>query len=119
MSYQRVIPRDLFNEASLLKCYGALYIALDDMGCKDAFFENEDVESFDIDQRLDDGSLFITNLPLIVHGVHCTLVRPLNSRRSYPLYLESESNPDAEPIAVFEDDGKLSAAMLKFIGDAP
>lgn len=31
MSYFRVIPRDLFNEASLLKCYGRLAILLDDM----------------------------------------------------------------------------------------
>ncbi len=29
MTYKRVIPRDLFNEANLLKCYGALWIALD------------------------------------------------------------------------------------------
>jgi hypothetical protein len=31
VSYFRVIPRDLFNEASLLKCYGRLAILLDDM----------------------------------------------------------------------------------------
>lgn len=26
MTYRRVIPRDLFNEADLLKCLGRLYI---------------------------------------------------------------------------------------------
>jgi hypothetical protein len=42
MGYTRVIPRDLFNEANLLKCIGGLYIALEHVesraptGCRDA-----------------------------------------------------------------------------------
>ena len=32
MSYPRVIPRDLFNEASLLKCYGQVYLKLEELG---------------------------------------------------------------------------------------
>ena len=30
MTYTRVIPRDLFNEGDLLKCYGRLWILLDE-----------------------------------------------------------------------------------------
>jgi len=35
MSYTRVIPRDLFNEANLLKCYGQIYIEVERMSLPD------------------------------------------------------------------------------------
>lgn len=107
MSYIRVIPRDLFNEANLLKCYGRLWICLENRMGRGVEMP-EDVERFEIVQRTDDGWTYIKNLPLKIGPRSFRLVRPLNSRHSWPLYAEEIDNPDADPIEVFDDDGELS-----------
>lgn len=109
MSYQRVIPRDLFNEASLLKCYGQLAILLDNMDT--AFRFPDDVPHFDIVQHEDSGAISIANLPLVSADIEYRLSRPLNSRRSWPLYAERANDPDADPVEVFDDKGNLTAEM--------
>jgi hypothetical protein len=111
MSYQRVIPRDLFNESSLLKCYGRLYIVLEKIAGHSARFSEEDVSRFDIDQRADDGSIFIQNLSLVIGDDHFRLVRPLNSRQPWPLYAELIGDPEFEPVEVFDDQGELTSEM--------
>lgn len=114
MTYIRVLPRDLFNEANLLKCLGALWICLDGYGTA-ARFDVEDAPVFDIQQDEGDGSISVANLPFSVGGRRCHLSRPLNSRHPWPLYLSMPDNPDFEVIAVFDDDGGLSDAMLDLI----
>lgn len=109
MSYTRVIPRDLFNEANLLKCYGRLYIVTE--GNRDAHFPDDDCDSFDIVQRDEDGYLYIENLPFEIHGKQYRLVRPLNSRGAWPLYAEDLDDSDADAIPVFDPDGNLSDEM--------
>lgn len=120
MSYIRVIPRDLFNEANLLKCVGALYIALDEKyrGSLASFGEADidGVDSFDIQQSMDDGSTYVANLPLTVNGELFDLTRPLNSREPWPLYVTSQADPDFEDFRVFNDDGTLTGEFLEFIG---
>jgi hypothetical protein len=111
VTYQRVIPRDLFNEASLLKCYGALYIAMETAGTRAARFSQEDVEHFDIEQRDEDGSIYVANLTLIAGAARYLLTRPLNSRRPWPLYAERIDDRDFEPVPVFDDDGNLTEEM--------
>lgn len=115
MSYIRVIPRDLFNEASLLKCYGQLYIALETAGQHAAQFDVEDVDFFDIRQSEDDGSTTIANVPFSVAGRSYHLSRPLNSRAPWPLWISDLDDPDFEPFEVFDDAGKLSVAMCELI----
>lgn len=114
MSYVRVLPRDLFNEANLLKCYGRLWICLESRMGRGIEMP-EDAERFEIVQRADDGWTYIENLPLKVGPRSFRLVRPLNSRRPWPLYAEEIDNPDAEPIEVFDGDGNLSEAMLALL----
>lgn len=112
MSYTRVIPRDLFNEANLLKCYGRLYICLErDFGELMHMGGEDGLERFDIVQRPEDGWTYIANIPLTVRGVSYRLVRPLNSREPWPLYAEEIGNPDADPIEVFDEHGNLSEAF--------
>jgi hypothetical protein len=111
MSYQRVIPRDLFNESSLLKCYGRLYIVLEKIAGHSARFSEDDVSQFDIEQRQDDGSIFIENLSLVIGENQFRLVRPLNSRQPWPLYAELIGDPEFEPVEVFDDQGELTAEM--------
>lgn len=115
MTYQRVIPRDLFNEASLLKCYGALYIALERHN-RLARLSQEDMPGFEVIQRDDDGAIFIAGLDLIVGQATYRLTRPLNSRQPWPLYAENHDDPNAEPVAVFNDEGKLTVDMLNLLG---
>lgn len=112
MSYMRVIPRDLFNEASLLKCYGKLYLETE--GNPNATFGDVDFESFDIEQNID-GDLFIDNLPFRIQGKHYRLKRPLNSRQPWPLYAEDIDDPDFESVAVFNVDGTLSVEFQALI----
>lgn len=111
MSYNRVIPRDLFNEANLLKCYGQLYILLERLHGHHAAFSAEDLDSFDITQSPADGSITIENLLLIVGAENYRLRRPLNSREPWPLYAEKTDDDDFDVVLVFDDDGQLSADM--------
>lgn len=111
MSYLRVIPRDLFNEANLLKCYGQLYLLTE--GNPLVRFGVDEVESFEICQSPNDGSLTIENLPFFIGAREYRLTIPLNSREPWPLYIECCSDDDdLEPTAVFTTTtGKLSVEM--------
>jgi hypothetical protein len=108
VNYQRVMPRDLFNEADLLKCYGRLWILterykqveLDLIG-----------EYFRIEQDDSDGSLSIFNVTCTINGEPQLLYRPLNSTDTLPLMLMLGDTP----INVFTDN-QLSDLMLDFIG---
>lgn len=114
MTYVRVIPRDLFNEANLLKCLGHLYIMLEGITSK-AKFDVEDATAFDIQQNENDGSIYVANLPFSADGRTAHLSRPLNSRDPWPLYLSLPDDPDFEPIRVFEKTGFFTEDMLSFI----
>lgn len=111
-NYVRIIPRDLFNEASLLKCYGRLWILLDETRGHQARFETEDCDGFDITQDESSGAIFARNIVFTVNGTELRLSRPLNSREEWPLYAENEDSC----VSVFDDQGNLSQEMRAFIG---
>lgn len=115
-NYERVLPRDLFNEASLIKCVGRLWILLDEKSGHDARIEEESVPMFDIVQDDASGSISIANLTFTIAGVRHQLVRPLNSRNTWPLWVEREEDPDFEAVEVFDEQGGLSDDMLALIG---
>ncbi len=112
MSYLRVIPRDLFNEANLLKCYGQLYLNLEHLGMQDCLEHTDDEQAFAVHQYQHSGGLTLSNVQLVISGNELDLSRPLNSRRAFPLYAEY----DGETISVFNDDGTFTPEMLKLIG---
>jgi hypothetical protein len=112
MSYIRVIPRDLFNEANLLKCYGQLYLKLETANAPWAELQY-DGEPFNIQQDIDDGSLTIFNVELWVRGRRYPLRRPLNSRAVWPLYLVFDD--DGEDMPVFDREGNFTPEMVEFI----
>jgi hypothetical protein len=101
MSYVRVIPRDLFNEANLLKCYGQLYLRLESLGIERAYLEH-DGDAFEVVQDAD-GALSLANVTLYIDDEPQILFRPLNSRQPFPLYLRAD-----EDIAVFTDSGEFT-----------
>lgn len=108
----RIIPRDLFNDANLLKCLGALWIKLDNWRDHDARLEKEpDHTAFDIQQNEADGSTECVNVIFTRRGERFPLIRPMNSRESYPLWLVT----DDDSISVFDDDGELSPEFVEFV----
>jgi hypothetical protein len=112
VSYIRVIPRDLFNEANLLKCLGQLYIKIDSVGLSHiAQFSEESVSEFRIVQDESDGSIFVGNLQFWIRDKFYHLSRPLNSRQPWPLYISR--GDDTFP--VFDDDGTLSIEMIRLL----
>ncbi|WP_434716076.1 hypothetical protein [Paraburkholderia sp. A3RO-2L] len=114
MSYSRVIPRDLFNEANLLKCYGRLYINLETADAPAVKLEH-DGAAFDVQQDESSGAIFVANVKLKVRGVARRLYRPLNSREAWPLYLALDDDSEIE---VFNEDGSFSGEMLEFLAHA-
>lgn len=111
MTYLRVIPRDLFNEANLLKCYGQLYLELEKLRLEDCLIHTQSWSPFDTWQNQDDGSISIGNVRLQVRGETVRLYRPLNSRDPYPLYADTGE----DTLSVFEDSGKLSQEFHAFL----
>lgn len=100
MTYPRIIPRDLFNEANLLKCYGQLAL-LELEGLLPQLKIEHDGEPFQIEMDPSDGSLYIDNIKLIFNGVPLPVSRPLNSRNSWPLYCTVTGNP------IFDEKGNF------------
>lgn len=107
MSYKRVIPRDLFNEAKLLKCLGKLSMAINDgvPACPLLTVEYKSLDKgFVIDNDID-GNIFVTNLKFQVDGENIHVSSPLNCRSNWPLeYIDDEGTP----IDVFTEDGSFS-----------
>lgn len=114
MTYLRVIPRDLFNEAKLLKCLGALVIACDTTpGLVVDWAEGRDGERFLIEQDNNDGDLRCRNIEVSLHGRLLDIRLPYNSRDSWPLYAYVPSR-DAEA-SVFDGEGKLTPEFLRLV----
>jgi hypothetical protein len=113
--YRRTLPRDLFNEASLLKCYGRLWILIEGRD-KQVRFDQETVARFRIQQDDASGDLTIINLTFRVRGVPYRLMRPLNSREAWPLLVEHmDPEADFDSIQVFDDKGNFTPEMLAFL----
>lgn len=116
--YRRVLPRDLFNEADLLKCLGRLWILLDEKGIAKAGYREESADGFDIVQNEATGGIVARAVTFQIDGVVHRLERPLNSREPWPLLVsEKEDDEDFDPIRVFDDDGNLSEEMLILVAD--
>src|SRR5262249_54620035 len=107
--YMRVIPRDLFNEANLLKCLGHFWIKTE--GSRHVRIEHAG-GPFVIAQDESDGSLSVGNVHVFIRDQLCTLTRPLNSRAPWPLYLRSETHDE---VPVFMEDGELSPELRALI----
>ena len=117
MSYHRVIPRDLFNEAKLLKCLGRLIILRGEQGLRLRFRHRSPRKGFQICMS-DSGDLFCRNLIVGVArwgGVERVEISlPSNSRSPWPLeFIDSSGGVDS----VFKDDGSLSTEFIDFINE--
>ena len=104
-NYQRVIARDFFNEAKLLKCMGQLALKIHDRqlpeGCELLIYEKGD--PFDI-QLLDESSLWIYNYPITFNGILRRFKTTYNSKSAYPFFCEINDSD----IQVFDDSGEFT-----------
>lgn len=116
MTYNRVIPRDLFNEGNLLKCLGMLYIATERMIPLVRMLHTGN--EFHITQSDADGSIRVGNISILIGGTTYDHYRPLNSKEPWPLYIQPRSDPDADAIEVFDEKGSLSVEMLLLLAMA-
>lgn len=91
MSYTRVLPRDLFNESSLLKCLGKLVLLIED-GLLPWMSYHHDGDAFNIMQNESSGALYVSNVQFFAANKTLNFERPLNSREAWPLYLETDDN---------------------------
>lgn len=111
-NYSRVIPRDLFNEANLLKCLGQVYLNLEQLNIEGVELVGDRIEDgFDIVQDEADGSLSCHNVLLKVQNGYYEFRRPLNSREPWPLYMLGP----IEDTPVFTNTGHFSDQMLIFL----
>lgn len=116
MNYTRVIPRDFFNEAKLLKCLGQLSLKVLDGKCPDSMeilFDDESGDSFAVVQDDSDGSIYVANYPITINGFQVWFKTPLNSKEAYPLFCEWEY----ENYTVFTDKGEFTDEFKSLVID--
>jgi len=111
IEYTRVIPRDLFNEAKLLKCMGRLCLLIHDQLTPVDMSASLEGEQFEIGMLLD-GSLTIKNLHVNVMGEKFTFKTTYNSKRNYPLMIEYQGS-EGEYL-VFDESGQFSTEFIEF-----
>lgn len=112
MTYKRVLPRDLFNEANLLKCIGKLTLMIED-GMIPWLSYHCDGDVFNICQHGADGSLYVANIQFFAHNQTLVFWRPLNSREAWPLMLSTEE----DEFEVFNDAGELVLKEVNIASD--
>lgn len=105
--HKRVIPRDFFNEAKLLKCLGRLSLLILENRVNELPLKEEfDGRAFSIIQNDADGSLSVENYKLLLDGEKIELYLTYNSKENYPLmgryrdeeyYLLSDKSGDFMP----------------------
>lgn len=113
MTYNRVLPRDFFNESKLLKCLGQLCVLeLPEIVFNDEIME-EDGPGFRIEIDEDNGWLFVANVEVYLYDTELFLYSPYNSKENYPLMFVK--NEDYESMRVFTEYGNLSKDFKKFM----
>lgn len=117
VNYSREIPRDFFNEAMLLKCMGQLRIhAGTCTQLKGVTFQfDHDGGPFEIGKDEGSGDISVVNCQVTINGIKPLFYTPLNSRDSYPLICELDSNQ----YYVFEGDGEFTEEFIQFVNSLP
>ena len=105
MTYKRVCPRDLFNEAKLLKCLGFVSLLIHE-GKIPGLTMNHENESlgFIIEQDGTDGSIYVSNLHFFdENGTPVYFYHPLNNKENFPLRMKYKD----EEYYFFNENGKM------------
>lgn len=109
-NYVRVIPRDLFNEAKLLKCIGKLVLDIHDNQAPKGLKFEHDGKPFVIGLN-DEGSLEVNNIEFIYKKTSLIFKTIYNSKNSFPLQCEY----DYCDYLVFDENGNFDTEFLDFL----
>jgi len=115
VGYQRVIPRDLFNEAKLLKGWGCIALLVhNEMQPEGVTLEHDTSEhpGFDIAQDPDSADLYITNLILKLYDEKVVIQSSYNSKTPNTLFFIGEMMGHEGD--VLTDDGKFTDCFLSY-----
>lgn len=111
-NYKRILPRDLFNEAKLLKCIGKIALLHCDEkipGLKIEYINQS--KGFEIKQEKSDGSIYISNMKFKDEkGRTINFYTSLNDKSPWPLVMEYQGS-DYYPI---NDDGEYQLYINLF-----
>jgi len=111
--YTRVLPRDLFNEAKLLKCIGRLCLLIHDHQTPVPMSFADDGDPFSIWQFQDDGGLFVRNLSIRVRDRNIVFSSVYNSKANYPL-MARDGN---DRYLVFDEHGGFTEAFITWCSE--
>src|SRR5687767_11367563 len=112
-NYYRVIPRDLFNEAKLLKCMGKLVLCIEDRMIEGLVVAHCG-DAFEVVQNQADGSISLENIQVYIKGKNghsLELSTPLNSKEAWPMQATIGDNC----IDVFTEQGELTQEFKDII----
>ena len=113
MSYKRVIPRDLFNEANLLKCLGRVALLIEDGKAPKGMrlhHTNPD-GGFEIDQSPGSGDIYCSNLTIVTRTGRAHIWRGLNSRDEWPIFVATD---DDEAIEILDKTGNFTEEFVQW-----
>jgi CheY-like chemotaxis protein len=112
--YMRVVPRDLFNEAKLLKCLGKIAIGILDgkLGKYRLTEKHTRPEKGFIILQNEDGDIMCDNYRVFKGNEEIYLFTRLNSRAIWPLMTIDHH---AEYIEVLDDNGKFTSEFLDYL----
>jgi len=99
---ERVLPRDAFNDGNILKSIGALTMAIEDKLAGKWTYEYDGLP-FDIQQDEADGSTSVKNVSFFFDGIPVSVSRPMNSRKSWPLYILWNDETES----IFNEEGQI------------
>ena len=109
-NYNRVIPRDLFNESKLLKCIGRLCLLIHDNNTPVDMSADNDGDAFEIVQ-LQDGSLSVSNVNISIKGQLHIFATTYNSKANYPLVVITQ---DDAKYRVFDENGEYETEFIEY-----
>jgi len=94
-SYKRVLPRDAFKDAKLLKCIGQLTLLIENKAaCVEGLTFDYDGEAFDIQQDDSDGSTYVSNIQFFVNKKPVRMRGALNSRDAWPIVMQAQDTDE-------------------------
>jgi hypothetical protein len=117
MEYQRVMPRDLFNEAKTLSMHKKLVEDFNQGKLPEGFEIQLNEESLDIGLS-EDGELFLQDFEISFDGEPITVTVPYNSGKEtkYPMEFTAEGI-DVWGVPVYEQDGTFDSEFVEAFGD--
>jgi hypothetical protein len=111
----RVLPRDAFNDANLLKCIGQLTLLIED-GKIDGLSYEYDGEPFNICQDETSGETYVENIRFYHTKSGKTFYhsRPMNSCHSYPLTFTVDNDTENEIYYPLNEKGQFQMSLDHF-----